>query len=263
MEFLKKHYEKVLLGLVLLGLTVAVALLPVLISGKRDNLKTEREKILNPKITELPPLDLAREEAAMQRARTPIRLVLSGKHNTLNPVLWQKTPDGRLVKIQTGTEMVEGVEPIAIRPLYLKLSFDSISGKGFLFGVERQAATRPADRSKRQTLATKENPKNDYFTLRDVKGTPENPTGFALELSDTGEMISVVPGQAYQRVDGYEADLKYGTEKTWLRQRVNSVISFSAGQYKIVAITQSNVVLSANSNDKKTTINFNPATEPR
>src|SRR3954452_9847109 len=110
MDFLKKHYEKVLLGLVLLGLTIAVALLPFLISGKRANLQAEREKILNPKIKELPPLEMAREEAAMQRAQAPIRLVLSGRHNTLNPVLWQKTPDGRLVKIQTGTELVEGVE---------------------------------------------------------------------------------------------------------------------------------------------------------
>ena len=36
MEFLKKHYEKVLLGVVLVGLTVGAASLPLMISGERQ-----------------------------------------------------------------------------------------------------------------------------------------------------------------------------------------------------------------------------------
>ena len=37
MEFIKKNYEKMLLGLVLLGLAVAVALLPFKIASEREN----------------------------------------------------------------------------------------------------------------------------------------------------------------------------------------------------------------------------------
>ena len=118
-------------------------------------------------------------------------------------------------------------------------------------------------RGKRQTLA-KLNTKNDYFTLREVKGPPENPTGFLLELGDTGEKVSVAPGKPYKRVDGYAADLKYAPEnKTWRNQRMGQTLTFAGDQYNIVAITQSNVVLSAKANDKKTTLNFVSSTEPR
>src|SRR5689334_967515 len=125
MEFLKKHYEKLLLGLVLLGLTVAAAMLPFVISAKRKELTDIRDNLLKPKIKELEPLNISREEAALQQAQAPVRLSFSGKHNLVNPVLWQKTPDGRLLKIQTGNEVVGAAEVTDIRPLYLSLSFDS------------------------------------------------------------------------------------------------------------------------------------------
>jgi hypothetical protein len=264
MEFLKKHYEKLLLGLVLLGLTVAAAMLPFVISAKRKELTDLRENLLKPKIKELEPLNMSREEAALQQAQTPIRLSFSGKHNLVNPVLWQKTPDGRLLKIQTGNEVVGAAEVTDIKPLYLSLSFDSISGKGFLFGVQNEAAPTPSKRAKHQTLCSKDNPKNDYFTLREAKGPAESPTAFVIELNDSGEVVNVAPGKPYKRVDGYEADLKYAPENKVMRgQRVGATLTFAGGQYNIVAISRSNVVLSAKSNDKKTTLNFNAVTEPR
>jgi hypothetical protein len=266
MEFLKKHYEKLLLGLVLLGLTVAAAMLPFVISAKRTELTTIRDNLINPKVKELAPLDMAREDATLQRAQAPVRLSFSGKHNLVNPVLWQKSPDGRLLKIQTGNEVVSAAEVTDIRPLYLNLSFDSVSGKGFLFGVQNEAAASPAKRAKHQTLCSKDNPKNDYFTLREAKGPVESPTAFVLELNDSGEVVNVEPGKPYKRVDGYEADLKYAPENKLMRgQRVGATLTFAGGQYNIVAISKSNVVLSAKSNDKKTTLNFNvnAVTEPR
>ncbi|EEF61498.1 hypothetical protein [Pedosphaera parvula] len=264
MEFLKKHYEKLLLGLVLLGLTIAAALLPFIISGKRKDLDSVRDALINPKVKELPALDLSAEEAALQQAQTPVQLILSGKHNLFNPVLWQKTPDNRLVKIQTGNEVAGAAEVMEIRPLYLTLSFDSVSGKGYLFGVENQAGATTAKQQKHQTLSSKETPKNDYFTLREAKGPAESPTAFILELNDTGESVNIAPGKPYKRVEGYEADLKYGPENNQMkRKRVGAIVTFAGGQYNIVAISQSNVVLSAKSNDKKTTLNFNAVKEPR
>jgi hypothetical protein len=263
MEFLKKNYEKVLLGLVLLGLTVSAALLPFIISGKRNALEEARNVLTNPKIKELPPLDLTRHETAMTRAQAPVRLNFSGRHNLINPVLWQKTPEGRIIKVNTGSEVAGGVEVTGITELYLNLSFDSASGGGYLFGVQREAAARPDQRGKRQTLA-KLDAKNDYFTLREVKGTAENPTGFLLELGDTGEKVTVAPAKPYKRVDGYSADLKYAPEnKTWRNQRMGMSLTFGGDQYNIVAITQSNVVLSAKQNEKKTTLNFVSSSEPR
>ena len=48
LEPLKKHYEKVLLGVVLLGLLVAVVLLPVILSQERKKLEDIRTVEIQP-----------------------------------------------------------------------------------------------------------------------------------------------------------------------------------------------------------------------
>ena len=53
MEFLKKNYEKVVLGVVLLGWTIAACLLPFIISAKRASLEEQRVST-KPKVKELP-----------------------------------------------------------------------------------------------------------------------------------------------------------------------------------------------------------------
>ena len=84
-------------------------------------------------------------------------------------------------------------------------------------------------------------------------------------MNETGERVSVAPGKPFKRVDGYEADLKYPPEgnKVWMRQRMNANLNFGGGQYNIVVITQTNVILSSKQNEKRTTINFNAPTEAR
>jgi hypothetical protein len=264
MEFLKKNYEKVVLGVVLLGLTVAVALLPVILGSKRAKLTEMRDVLTHPKIKELPPLDLAPQEAALQRAQAVARLDFTRNHNLFNPVLWQKTPDGRIVKASAGPQLgPEKMEITDIKPLFLQLAFNSVSGSSYLVGVENEAASQPGKR-KGEKLASKDS-KNDLFTLRDVKGPADKPTELVLELNETGEVISIAPGKPFRRVDGYSADLKYPPDnKTWRAQRSGATLNFAGGQYNIVAISQSNVVFSAKQNEKKTTINFiNAVTETR
>ena len=48
MDFLKKHYEKVLLGVVLLGLAVAVAFLPFKIASDKQALEDKRNQLIHP-----------------------------------------------------------------------------------------------------------------------------------------------------------------------------------------------------------------------
>lgn len=262
MDFLKKNYEKVLLGLVLLGLTIAVASLPVIISHTRQKLEDAANSQLNPKIMPLPPLDTKLEDDALQRVQTPYKLDFTTKHNLFNPVLWQKTADGRLVKVVSGNELGAGaLEVTAINPLYLKLTYKAPTANGYFVTVEDQAAP-PGRRFPHDTILNKES-KGDY-TLLDIKGPPEKPTQLLLEMKETGEDFSLLPDHPFKRVDGYSADLKYPPEPGWIRnnQRVGASLYFGGGQYIIVAITQSNVVVSAKSNDKKTTITLKP-TEPR
>jgi hypothetical protein len=58
MDFLKKHYEKILLGVVLLGLAVAVGFLPFKIASEKENLERMNSNLSHPKVPPLSALDL-------------------------------------------------------------------------------------------------------------------------------------------------------------------------------------------------------------
>ena len=69
--------------------------------------------------------------------------------------------------------------------------------------------------------------------------------------------------QPFRRIDGYMVDLKYAPEtKTWTSRRVGASLSFNGEDYKIVAITENEVVLSAKSNYKKWTIKYSASAAP-
>ncbi len=210
----------------------------------------------------MPPLEQTRYQAVLQRLQAALILNFSGVHNLLNPVAWKKAANGSLIPNRTGKE--EGPDAVVvtqITPLYLIVSFDSVTVAGSLIGVENQAAATLEKRRKKLSSATK----TEIYTLQELKGPTNSPTELVLVLNDTGKRISIAPDKPYKRVEGYAADLKYDPEKkTWPLQRLNSSLGFFAGdEYNVVAITESDVVLSAKSTGKKTTIKFNPTAKPR
>lgn len=261
MDFLKKNYEKVLLGAVLAGLTVGAALLPLLIAKERSDLRQKSESILNPKIEPLKPLDLSQASNLLHRIEAPAALNLTGTNKLFNPMTWQKVGD-RWIK-QPAEGMGKLCQIVKITPLYTIVTLDNVqtsdSGARYVIGVEREAAYFPAQRRKKQYYTSKGD-KTEAFFVREVKGPAENPVELILELSDTGESIAVAKDRAFRRVDGYMADLKYPPEnRVWSNLRVNSSLSFAGETYKVVAASKDEVVLSATSNNKKTSITFNPA----
>jgi len=263
MDFIKKHWEKVLLGVVLVGLAVAVAFLPLKIASERAMLEETRKTVLNPQIEPLPEIDLSAAEAALARAKAPVKLDFTTGHRIFNPVLWQKMADGRPLKVQSGKEIgPSAVVVVKTEPLYLIVSFDNVitneTGARYAIGVERQAASRTTDRRKRQTYAS-EGTKTDHFTLNKVKGPPENPEALILDVTGTEEPVSLVRAKPFKRVDGYLADLRYPPEnRTWLKKRVGDRLTFGGDDYNIVAINENEVVFSAPSG-KKTTVRMTAA----
>jgi hypothetical protein len=261
MQMLKKHYEKILLGGVLLVLVVSAALLPIMIGSERDSLKAKSDEIINLPTKPLEPLNLSTQQLVLQRVSAGVNLDLASRHKTFNPVLWQKTPDGRTVKIATGDEV--GPRALTVTkhtPLNLIITLDSINPGDattptrYIIGVEREAAPEVAKRRKRQYYATVDN-KNDAFVIRRVDGPPDNPTDLVLELADDGEQAVISKDKPFSRVEGYTVDLKYDLEKkTWTNQRVGSVLRFGNEEYNIVAITKNEIVVLAKSNQKKTPI---------
>jgi hypothetical protein len=263
MDFLKKHYEKVLLGVVLLGLAVAVAFLPFKITSEKQKLEDMRNALIHPKVKPLTNLDLTLPDGTLKRVAAPALVDFSTPHKLFNPMAWQKAPDGHLIKVDSTNIGPNAVTITKMAPLYLKLTFDNVTfsdaGPRCVIGIEKEAALILRDRSKTQKYCSL-NTKTDTFTLREVKASPDNPTnvvGVVLELNDTGQRVTVSKDQPFRRIDGYMVDLKYPPEnKTWTNRRVGASVPFGGEDYNIVAITENEVVLSAKSNQKKWTIKY-------
>src|SRR4051794_3057305 len=99
MDFLKKHYEKVLLGVVLLGLAVALAFLPFKITSEKQNLADARDKLITKPVKPLTNIDLTLPDAALKRVIGSYTLDLTTSNKVFNPVPWQRAADQHLIKV--------------------------------------------------------------------------------------------------------------------------------------------------------------------
>lgn len=260
MDFLKKHYEKLLLGVVLVGLMGVVGYMLVVVSNEQRKLTEMRENVLHPHVTALSNLDLTASEQAVKRAATPAVIDFGPPgHRLFNPGAWQKAPDGRLV-------LRENVGPRAlvvtnITPLYFRLNLDKVEpvDNGFKYVIvsENQAAANPSQRHQKSNYC-KLMDNTDAYQLIEVHGKPEDPTELVVKLKDSGENAVIKKDKPFERIDGYMADLHHPLEtKPWLGRRVGASLSFNGEDYTIVAINQNEVVLSAKSNGKKWTVKAN------
>src|SRR5213075_3265299 len=119
MDFIKKHYEKILLGVVLIGLVGALGYLPFKIANEKEKLNDMSSIVTRPKVTPLTNLDLTVAEESLKRAAVPAIYDFSNTNKLVNPMTWQKTPDGRLVRASSTGPTALSVTNIT--PLYLKI----------------------------------------------------------------------------------------------------------------------------------------------
>lgn len=263
MEFLKKHYEKLVLSVVLLGLAAVVAYMLFRIEGERKFLEDKRAGI-QAKKRAYTPLNLGAYETALARAKQPTKLTLSGPHNVLNPVLWQERPDGTRIKVVTGTEVGPGAAAVtSITPLRTIISLEGVSGTSYHIGVVREASRIAAERKMVKRYVSTNSPKTDFFTLKEVKGAPDNPEALVLELSErlseNRETAVVAKDRPFLRTDAYTADLKYDVEGlTFTRLREGDTVSFGGEDYS-VEIKPDAVILSAKSSTKRTILKYGKA----
>ncbi len=274
MGFLKKHYEKVLLGVVLLGLAVAVAFLPWKIASEKQDEEAQSQQALPARVERLKDLNLSDAENALKRVASPVVVDFSAPNRLFNPMAWQKAPQGgRLSRVDSSRTGPNALTVLKLTPLYLKLMLEkvniyaSIAETNYSISVEKEAALYYNERRK-MTKSYALGAKSDVFTVREVKAPADNPTNatVTVELNDTQQRVPLKVGQLFRRIDGYKADLKYadtlGETHTWTDQRVGSALSFGGEAYNIVAITENEVVLSARSNQKKWTIRFSGGAAP-
>jgi hypothetical protein len=261
MEFIKRNYEKIILSLVLLGLVGALAFMPVVIFYDQQQMADSKNKVTHPKPAPLPDLDLFRQQAVMDRLKSPYALDFLTTNKLFNPVQWQKNKDDVLKKITTGNEVGPGAAVVTkITPLYYIISLDSVATNAlgspprYTFSVERQAAALPAQRRPQHQYGSVGDKVRDFFSIpkQVVKGPPENPDQLILKLTDTGVEVTVSKDKPFQRVDGYSADLKYDPDNLKAAgQRVGADLKFAGDDYNIIAIDENEVILLAQSNQKK------------
>ena len=261
MDFLKKHYEKILLSVVLIGLVGALLYMAWSIPSEQQKVRQKGDVIIAGHVTPLTNLDLTAQSNIIAQLNSPYHLDFDTTNKLFNPVEWVRTPDGRLIKA-TGTSPHAAVVT-SITPLYMALTLDSIEtnelGARYVIGVERQAAPYPYMRRKQERYVSTDDAKKDVFTLLRVVGPPGNPDYLVLRLADSGETIQLSQSKPYRRVDGYTADVKYDPDKkSWTGQRLGNHLLFAGDDYTIVDISSNEVVLSALSNQKKWTLRYAP-----
>ena len=263
MDFVKKHYEKIILSLVLAGLVGALVFLPVVISTDKQKQEDMKNALINPRPTPIPDLDMSRQDNVIQRLQAGCQYDFNTTNKLFNPLKWVKQPDGQFYPVRPGHEIgADAVKVTKITPLYFIVTLDDVRtnepNARYTIGTVNQAATtRYLQMKKQRDYVSMDDRKGKLllFSLEKVVGPPEDPDQLILKLNDTGEEAPVSRAKPFQRVDGYDADLKYPPEKlTFSACRLNQTIMFGGDNYTIVDIKPDEVVLLAQSNQKKTTI---------
>jgi hypothetical protein len=267
MSFIKKNYEKVLLGAVLLGLVVFLLFGQVIVGSEKSALEDLKSSIIRTPPKPLPELDMSREENILNRVQSQFVLDFETTNRLFNTMQWQREPNGRIIKISNGSEVgPRALKVTSIRPLNFILRFDSfepasqLSPARYLLIIEHEKATNQLERrGKKHYLSPgqKEQAKEPLLLLS-VSGSPDKPV-LAVEILETGEKVTVALDKPFQEVESYEADLTYPPEtRHWNSQRVGATLKFGNNNYNIVVIDQNEVVISAESNQKRTTLPYQP-----
>lgn len=263
MEFLKKHYEKLLLGLVLAGLVGALVFMPFYISSDNQARAELMDTIIrNPSAKLLEPVDMTPAVQIAARLRSTYALDLETTNRLFNPMEWQRMPDGTIVPVAShvGPRMVVVTN---IVPLYFVITLDNVTtnelGARYVIGVERQAEKVAAKRRKQQRYVSNGDKPNDTFSLVQVKGLPEAPDELQLKLVDGGDIVTITRDKPFRRVDGYSVDFRYDPEKRVFKsRREGDKVAFNGTEFLVDSVTSNELVLQDQTNLKKTSLPFVP-----
>jgi hypothetical protein len=261
MDFLKKHYEKVILSIVLVLLAVAAAYLPIRVAAVNKDIETEVPRV-SPK--EFVPNDISTNIATLNRAQRKSSLKLSNsEHNLFNPVGWVKSKDGNLAKDPYyGRKGPAALLVSEIDPLFFEVTYERmVQDRGeikYYFGVKREADSKKKNR-RLVTRAIRLREKNDIFILKEVKGDPTRPEGFVIDLLADNREILVSSTEPYSEIAGYTADLVYPPEsgKKFNTKRRGDKITIAKKSYEVVVVQAAEVVLKDSKTTKQTTIRAN------
>ena len=259
MEFLKKHYEKIVLCVVLLGLAGAALRMSTVIKDVREKLQPPTETTMPRKTAPLPPIDLSADEHALEQITNPPPVVLSGDHNLFDPVTWKRKANGELMKIvKTGPDALVVTNII---PLYTIITYERPTDSP-VYVMSWQQHTDIRQPNKRGAIEHShkgEKNKSVPYIVLGIKGAENDPSEINLQIVDTGETnVWVSTNTPYKQVDSYMADLKYDPDPTLsLKEKhVGDRFTLDKDPYKIVEITNDVVRVQSERTTKVTEIKW-------
>ncbi len=273
MQFLKNHYEKIILSLVLLGLIGGVVLLSIQVSGvKSDIKKTEEElgaPVTNPVV--LQPRDSY--DSALQKGNNPPAIDLATGHRLFNPYRWVKDGKGDIIKVDRDDVLGPGaMKVLSVTNLQFIIALVRVSGSGENPTYQISTMREKLDpRPKSHFLRLNDKSKlpipyaetNLVLTVKEAKGDAANPTELVLELEKPEEMggltvVTIKPGEPYKELVSREVDLSYPPENRIIsKAKLNDSLLLGGETYKVIAITDRQVIFEAQ-NKKRTIIDYTP-----
>jgi hypothetical protein len=263
MEFIKKQYEKLVLGFVLLAVAGLAISLVFSVSQVRSDLENALQQLAGAKQKPLVPENLETNltQSYLKKVTQRPQIVLAAQdHYTFNPITWTRASSGRLEpskpRPNTGAS---GLTFVAAHDLVLEIAFEQVAGTPeaprYQFSVRRDyEKSANARRAVVESVAVGSENKDQLFRVLEVQGPKESPTSFLCELIATRETFQLAKAKNFRRTQGYSADLRYEADRRdFPQKRVGESITLSGAVYKIVAIEKDELVVSA-PNSVRTTV---------
>lgn len=276
MEFLKNHYEKLILGLMLLLMAVGAVMLVLEVGTVQEELDKYKGAVVGHDGKAPPAVDLTNLVKVLKEARNPPQVDFVKVHKVFNPDAWYVGTNGDLI---AGTNVgVNALVVLSITPLPLMLDLASVTineRPSVRVNMTRMFAKTPQDQN-RKSISMALNVTNAANTIdaarklvlvaREIGGTPEAPT-VSCELTEPGKdslKFMLSKGQGFTHVMDYSAHILYTreTNNVWPKARVGQMLSFAGDTNNVVEITPTNVLIKAISNDKPTLLPLGPAQRP-
>jgi len=258
MDFIKKHYEKLVLSVVLLAVAVAAFLLVVEVGNVKQTLADQLQQRVTTKGTPLKPVDLSTNQAVVNRLSQRVQFTLDGDHNTFNPGTWEKTGEG--FRRKPGKAGLAGLSITKVTPLNLVVSYKGVAGIAdnprYQIGIAKEYEKLPRQRQPVITSLVA-GAKDRMIQLVEVRGPKEDPTELVCELIDSRERFVISRDKDFRKAFGYSADLR-SEGRDFPARRVDDSLVLAGVTYKIVAIGKDELVVSA-PNQVRTTIAAVPA----
>lgn len=261
MDFIKKNYEKLVLGLVLLAVAGVAVFLMNSVSKVKADLETALQQFEKSKKKEPSPVDLGTNVLMLSKVTKASPVVLSAPdHHTFNPITWAWAANGRLEPTRPRPDVgAAGLTYVRSHNLDLEIAFADVAGTPdsprYQFSVRREYEKLPNNRRPMvESVAVGAESKNQVFRLVEARGPKENPTDFVCELASTREQFVINRTKSFKKTLGYAADLRYDAQKKEFSQkRTGDTLNLSGVTYKIVAIEKDELVVSA-PNSERTTV---------